>query len=78
MNQLLHRHGFVYKKPKGRPHKADKLRQQDFLEHYELLKKRLKDEDSLYFIDAVHPTQSTKLCNGWIKKGVNKHIDTTA
>lgn len=28
-------------------------------------------------MDAVHPTQSTKLSYGWIRKGQDKVIETT-
>jgi hypothetical protein len=28
-------------------------------------------------MDAVHPTQATKITAGWIKKGVDKPIETT-
>jgi transposase len=31
----------------------------------------------LLFMDAVHPTQATKITSGWIKKGVDKPIETT-
>lgn len=29
------------------------------------------------FIDSCHPTQTTKLSYGWIKKGKGKKIKTT-
>ncbi len=46
-----------------------------FIEHYnETLR---KSEDTALFMDAVHPTQSTKLSYGWIRKGQNKVIETT-
>ncbi len=28
-------------------------------------------------MDAVHPTQATKITSGWIRKGVDKVINTT-
>jgi hypothetical protein len=28
-------------------------------------------------MDAVHPTQATKITAGWIRKGVDKPIETT-
>jgi hypothetical protein len=28
-------------------------------------------------MDAVHPTQATKVSSGWIRKGVDKPIETT-
>jgi transposase len=43
---------------------------------YELLKASVGDEPIL-FIDAMHPTQATKVSCGWIKKGTDKPIETT-
>ncbi len=66
MNKWLHHHGFSYNKPKGVSHKFDSEMQQAFIEHYnETLR---NSEDPVLFMDAVHPTQSTKLSYGWIQK----------
>ena len=78
MNHWLHRNGCSYKKPKGHPHKADKEAQAQFIKAYNELKKTLPEEDSIYFIDAVHPSQATKLSYGWIKTGKTKKVNTTA
>lgn len=78
LNKWLHRHGFVYKKPKGRPYKADTVRQEEFIKHYSELKEAIPSEEVLLFGDGVHPTQATKLSYGWIKKGVDKEVNTTA
>lgn len=75
MNKCLHHHGFSYKKPKGVPHKFNPEMQQAFIEHYnETLK---NSEDPVLLMDAAHPTQSTKLSYGWIRKGQDKLIETT-
>src|SRR3989344_3235379 len=42
MTKLLHRLGFVYKKPKLVPAKADAVKQQQFLDEYLKLKKDIK------------------------------------
>lgn len=76
MNKWLHRHGFTYKKPAGIPHKFSEEKQQQFIDAYEDLKKTAGDEPIL-FIDAVHPTQATKLSYGWIRKGHKKSVKTT-
>ena len=78
MNKWLHRNHFSYKKPKGRPHKVDKEQQEQFIKAYETLKDNLIPEDSVYFADSVHPTQASKLSYGWIRKGKNKNLPTTA
>lgn len=78
MHKWLHRNGFSYKKPKGRPHKADAELQKQFIAEYEALKEAVGDDEPILFMDAVHPTQATKLSYGWIRKGKTKHVDTTA
>lgn len=78
MHKWLHRHGFSYKKPKGVPHKSDPELQKEFIKQYEVLKEEVGSEQPILFMDSVHPTQATKLAYGWIKKGHDKHIGTTA
>lgn len=77
LNKWLHKNGFSYKKPKCVPHKFDETKQAEFIKKYEALKASLKDDEPLLFMDAVHPTQVTKVTSGWIKKGVDKPIETT-
>lgn len=75
INKWLHHYGFSYKKPKGVPHKLKPEEQQAFIEYYnEVLKPK---DASVLFMDAVHPTQSTKLSCGWIRKRQDKLIETT-
>lgn len=77
LNKWLHQQGFTYKKPKGIPHKADPEKQVKFVEHYESLKASLPKDQVVLFRDAVHPTQATKISSGWIKKGIDKTMNTT-
>ena len=76
LNKWLHQHGFSYKKPKSVPHKFDPQKQAQFIKEYTELKSQVVDEPIL-FIDAIHPTQATKISYGWIKKGEDKPIETT-
>lgn len=78
LNKWLKRNGFSYKKPKGRPHKADPAQQAAFIEKYENLKASLKPSETVLFMDSVHPTQATKLSYGWIQTGETLEISTTA
>lgn len=78
LNKWFHRNGFSFKKAKGIPHKADLEKQVEFIKKYKRLKKRLKADEKLLFIDGVHPTQATKLSYGWIRTGQNKLIKTSA
>ncbi len=77
LNKWLHQNGFSYKKPKGVPHKFDEEKQAEFIKYYEELKTSLNNDEPLLFMDAVHPTQATKITAGWIRKGVDKSIETT-
>ena len=77
MNKWLHHNGFSYKQPKGVPHKFDEEKQQAFIEAYEALKASCGESESIVFIDAVHPTLSTKISHGWIRTGQDKVIETT-
>lgn len=72
--KLLHRLGFVYKKPKLVPAKADVVKQQQFLDEYFKLKSELEENDQIYFLDATHPTHNTRPSYGWILKGSEKLI----
>jgi transposase len=69
VTKILHRLGFVYKKPKVIPGKASYLKQKEFLKKYQEIKRNLKKEDQIYFIDSTHPTHNTKPSYGWILKG---------
>jgi len=77
LHKWLHRNGFSYKQPKGVPHKTDLTKQADFIDYYEQLKSNLPEDERIVFMDAVHPTQATKVSCGWIKKGTDKTIETT-
>jgi hypothetical protein len=58
------------------PHKFDEEKQAEFIKAYEALKATLTEDEPLLFIDAVHPTQATKITSGWII-GVDKPMETT-
>lgn len=74
MNKWLHHNGFSYKQPKGVPHKLNPEAQEAFIQHYQELKQL---NEPILFIDAVHPSQATKITYGWIRKGEDKVIETT-
>ena len=82
LNKWLHQNGFSYKQPKGVPHKFDEQKQAAFIEEYEGYegyegsRDSVSDDEPIVFMDAVHPTQATKVSSGWIRKGVDKAIET--
>lgn len=69
MTKWLKRHGFVYKKPKMTPLKADPILQAAFVEKYESLMLHTPEDEPILFEDGVHPTMATKVTYGWILSG---------
>lgn len=79
MTDWLKGHHFSYKRPKGTPAKADPVQQEAFIQAYEAIEKEACEKgEPVLFLDGVHPTMATKVTGGWIRKGVNKPIQTTA
>jgi len=74
ITQLLHRMGYVYKKPKLVPGKADAEKQRNFVQSYEKLKATKAPEDPIYFMDATHPHHNPIAGYGWIKRGRDHEI----
>jgi transposase len=78
MANWLRFNGFSYKKPKGTPKDVSPALQRAFIKEYRALVKNTPEKEPILFMDAVHPTMSTKIGYGWIKKGTNKLIKSTA
>lgn len=76
MAALLRRLGYVYKKPKRVPGKADRAAQEAHLEIYENLKQDKGEHDPIYFMDAVHPQHNPVPAHGWIKRGEERQLLT--
>ena len=76
LTQLLHRLGFVYKKAKAIPSKADSNEQQAYLEALLNLLKNKDKKGPHYFVDGVHPQHNTAPAYGWIKQGKEAVIKT--
>lgn len=74
LRHWLKRHHFSYKKPAIVPGKADRERQQQWLNEYEKLCQGLPVDETIGFIDGVHPTHNVQPAFGWIKVGVRKEI----
>ena len=77
MTDWLVHHGFTYKRPKKVPGKLDPEKQRVFIEQYTALKETLGSDEEIYFIDAVHPEHQSQAVCGWIKKGVQKTLQTS-
>ena len=77
MTAVLHRLGYVYKKPKVVPGKADAQAQREFLANdYKKINENKGENDPVYFMDAVHPQHNPVLAYGWIKRGEEQPVPT--
>lgn len=74
MRNWLTRHGFSYKKPALVPGKANEQLQKEWIAAYEKLKQNLPENETICFMDGVHPTHNVQAAYGWIKKGERKEI----
>jgi hypothetical protein len=78
VKDLLHRLGFVYKKPKHVPGKLDPAKQSAFLDEYAKLRKNTGENEPVYFADATHPQFNSILAYGWIRRGVEKALKSNS
>lgn len=76
--KLLARLGFEYRKPKAVPRVADPGSQAAFIALYESLLNGLRADEAVYFADAVHPEHQSKPAFGWVRRGKNLAVKTTA
>jgi len=74
MRNWLQRYGFSYKKPALVPGKADGQQQREWMDRYEKLKQDLPADETICFMDGVHPTHNVQPAYGWIQKGVRKEV----
>ncbi len=78
MTELLHRLGYVYKKPKLVPGKADAKAQEEFIESYQEIKESKGTNDPIHFINRKFSDYWFKnlkpLWNGYIRMSFYCHI----
>lgn len=74
----LHRLGFSYKKTRPVPVKADVKKQEEFIKTYKNIRKDLKEDETIMFKDAVHPTHNIIPAKAWIKTGTEKEIKSNS
>ncbi len=74
VTELLHRLGFSFKKATPVPGKADKKKQQQFINRYN----GIKAHGLVYFGDSTHPEFAPTISYGWIKKGKNFDVKTNS
>ena len=76
MVHLLERLGFVYKKTKLVPGKADTQKQEQFIQEYHQFRAKMNSDDELLFIDGTHPQHNPVSSYAWILKGQEKEVPT--
>lgn len=75
MARLLGQIGFVFKKPKCVPAKADAAIQQAFLDAtLAPLMQAAGPEAPLYFVDGCHPSYTGRPAHGWIRRGATVEL----
>lgn len=78
VRDLLHRIGYVYKKPKLVPGNPDIDAQELFAEQYEDFMLSKSDDIEVVFVDAVHPEHNALAAYGWIKRGETRELKTNS
>ena len=74
---LLHRLGLEYCKPRRIPRHLDEARQRAFIDKYEKLLNGLDADESVVFVDAVHPTHQVRPAGCWAPKGTTLAVEQT-
>jgi len=74
MYNWLKRNGFSHKKPAIVPGKANTEQQQKWIDEYNQLKQGLPEDETICFMDGVHPTHNVQPAYGWIETGIRKEI----
>jgi transposase len=74
---LLHRLGLEYCTPCKVPRHLDEARQQAFIDGYEELLNGLGADESVVFVDAVHPIHQVRAAGCWGPKGATLAVEQT-
>ncbi len=74
---LLHRLGFLYRKPEAMPRGLNDARQQAFIDGYENLLNTMGLDEAVAFVDAVHPTHQVRPVGCWARKEVAVAVEQT-
>lgn len=76
--KILRSLGFVYKKTKLVPGKADIAKQQAYIEDFEKLMAEKGPDTVVFFNDGVHPQFNTRSEYAWIQRGQDYQIPSQA
>ena len=71
---LLHELGFRYKQTSILPSKMNAEHQAEFKKNYEEFSGQLKEDETIVFMDGMHPTHNVETGKAWIKVGEKKEV----
>ncbi|RAP35401.1 IS630 family transposase [Candidatus Marinamargulisbacteria bacterium SCGC AAA071-K20] len=71
---LLHQLGFKYKQTTVMPSGLNPENQAEFKKNYEEFASQLKDDETVVFMDGMHPTHNLESGKAWIKVGKTKEV----
>jgi transposase len=71
---LLHQLGFKYKQTSLLPSGMTPQHQAEFKQNYETFSAQLKDDETVVFMDGMHPTHNIETGKAWIKVGQKKEV----
>lgn len=75
MTKVLHKLGFVYKKPDIAPGRVDVAKQLEFLQRFEEIR---RSGHPVYSMDGCHPQHNSLPQYGWILKGHTKTLPSNS
>jgi transposase len=67
--KLMHRIGFDWHKPESVPGRIDAQAQRDFIARHEDLRNSLGPDETIVYVDAVHPTHQSNPGGRWLPRG---------
>jgi transposase len=74
----LHQLGFTYKQTTIMPSGMNPAHQKKFKENYEEFASQLKEDETIVFMDGMHPTHNLETSRAWIKIGKKKEMLTNS
>lgn len=74
---LLHRLGFVHRKPEALSSKMDPQQQRRFIASYESLLNHLPADEMVMFADAVHPVHGARPVGCWVRPDAAVAVEQT-
>ena len=75
---VLHQLGFKYKQTSILPSKMNAQDQAAFKKNYDEFSSQLKADETVVFMDGMHPTHNLETGRAWIKKGQKKEVLTNS